>query len=65
MQNQVETALNAHESQNLALDKMMQDKAGYDPAQAITDLQAAQVAIEASAQVINSLRSTSLLELLR
>ena len=44
---------------------MMQEKDGYDPAQAITDLQAAQVAIEASAQVINSLRSTSLLELLR
>jgi len=65
VQNQVETALNAHESQNLALDKMMQDKAGYDPAQAITELRAAQVAIEASAQVINSLGSTSLLELLR
>jgi flagellar hook-associated protein 3 FlgL len=65
VQNQVETALDAHESQKLALDKLMTDKAGYDPAQAITDLQAAQVAIEASAQVINSLRNTSLLDLLR
>ena len=45
--------------------KMMQDKSGYDPARAITDLQMAQVAIEASAQIINSLKSTSLLNLLR
>ncbi|MFN7128339.1 MAG: flagellin [Brevundimonas sp.] len=65
VQNQVEAALDAHESQKLALDKLMTDKAGYDPARAITDLQAAQVAIEASAQVINSLRNTSLLDLLR
>lgn len=43
----------------------MQDKSGYDPAQAITDLQMAQVAIQASAQVVNSLRNTSLLDLLR
>lgn len=64
IQNQVEAALDAHESQKLALDTLMNDKAGYDPAQAITDLQAAQVAIEASAQVINSLRNTSLLQLL-
>ena len=65
VQNHVEAALDAHESQKIALDKLMQDKSGYDPAQAITDLQMAQVAIEASAQVINSLRSTSLLDLLR
>ena len=65
MQNHVESALEAHESQKIALDKMMLKKTGYDPAQAVTDLQMAQVAIQASAQVINSLRSTSLLDLLR
>lgn len=65
VQNHVESALDAHGSQKIALDKMMQDKTGYDPAQAVTDLQMAQVAIQASAQVINSLRSTSLLDLLR
>lgn len=65
VQNHVDTALEAHESQQTALTKMMLDKSGYDPARAITDLQQAQVAIEASAQVINSLRSTSLLDLLR
>jgi len=57
--------LDAQENQKTALQKMMQDKSGYDPARAITDLQMAQVAIEASAQIINSLKSTSLLNLLR
>jgi flagellar hook-associated protein 3 FlgL len=65
LQNHVETALDAQENQKTALQKMMQDKSGYDPARAITDLQMAQVAIEASAQIINSLKSTSLLNLLR
>jgi flagellar hook-associated protein 3 FlgL len=65
MQNHVEEALDSHEAQQTSLDKLMIDKTGYDAAQAITDLQLAQVAIEASAQVINSLRGTSLLELLR
>lgn len=65
MQNHVEETLSAHEGQQTSLDKLMLDKTGYDPARAITDLQLAQVAIEASAQVINSLRSTSLLDLLR
>jgi flagellar hook-associated protein 3 FlgL len=65
IQNQVEAALDSHEAQQTALMKMMQDKSGYDPARAITDLQLAQVAIQASAQVINSLRNTSLLDLLR
>ncbi|PZT97588.1 MAG: hypothetical protein DI624_09965 [Brevundimonas sp.] len=65
MQNHVEAALDAQQGQKTALQKMMQDKTGYDPAQAITDLQQAQVAIEASAQIINSLKNTSLLNLLR
>jgi len=65
MQNHVEEALDSHEAQQTSLDKLMIDKTGYDTAQAITDLQLAQVAIEASAQVINSLRGTSLLDLLR
>lgn len=65
LQNHVETALDAHEGQKTALQKMMKDKSGYDPAKAITDLQLAQVAIQASAQIVNSLKSTSLLDLLR
>ncbi len=65
MQNHVESALESQEGQKTALQKMMQDKSGYDPARAITDLQMAQVAIEASAQIINSLKNTSLLNLLR
>lgn len=65
MQNHVEAALESQQSQKTVLQKMMQDKTAYDPARAITDLQQAQVAIEASAQVINTLRNTSLLNLLR
>ncbi|WP_313010867.1 flagellin [Brevundimonas sp.] len=65
MQNHVEAALDSQQGQQTALQKLMQDKTGYDPARAITDLQQAQVAIQASAQVINSLRNTSLLDLLR
>lgn len=65
MQNHVEAALDSQQGQQTALQKMMQDKTGYDPARAITDLQQAQVAIQASAQVINTLRNTSLLDLLR
>jgi len=65
MQNHVQEALDAQEAQQTALEQLMLDKTGYDPARAVTDLQLAQVAIEASAQVINSLRSTSLLDLLR
>lgn len=65
LQNHVDETLDSHENQKTALLKMMKDKSDYDTARAITDLQQAQVAIEASAQIINSLKSTSLLNLLR
>ncbi len=65
MQNQVKDALDGHQAQQTSLTKMLDTKTGYDPAQAITDLQLADVAIQASAQVIVSLKSTSLLDLLR
>ncbi|MDQ1153010.1 flagellin [Brevundimonas sp. SORGH_AS_0993] len=65
LQNHVEAALDAHEGQQTALQKMMQDKTGYDPARAITDLQLAQTAIQASAQIVNALKGSSLLDLLR
>lgn len=65
MQNHVEATLDGQQGQKTALQKMMKDKTAYDPARAITDLQQAQVAIQASAQVINTLRNTSLLDLLR
>lgn len=65
LQNHVEAALDVHEGQQTALQKMMQDKTGYDPARAITDLQLAQTAIQASAQIVNALKGSSLLDLLR
>lgn len=65
MQNHVDAALDTHDAHKFSLEQLVQDKSGIDKAQAITELEMAQIAIQASAQVVNSLRQTSLLELLR
>lgn len=65
MQTHVDEALDTHENRKFTLEELVKDKSAADPAQAITDLEMAQIAIEASAQVLNSLRQTSLLDLLR
>jgi len=44
---------------------MLADKTQVDMAEAITRLQLSQTAVQASAQVLATLRSSSLLELLR
>ncbi len=65
MQNRVDSLLKAHEAQQTALGALIGDKTDADMAKAVTDLQLSQVAIQASAQVINQLRDVSLLNLLR
>lgn len=65
MQNRVDTILGAHRDQTIALEELVGKRTDADMAQAITDLQLSQVAMQASAQVINSLRESSLLNLLR
>jgi len=65
MQNHVDAALDTHDAHKFSLEQLVQDKSGIDKAQAITELEMAQIAIQASAQVVNSLRQTSLLDLLR
>lgn len=65
MQNRVDTILAAHRDQTIALQELVGKRTDADMAQAITDLQLSQVAIQASAQVISSLRDSSLLNLLR
>jgi len=65
MQNHVDAALDTHENRRFTLDELVKDKSAVDPAEAITELEMAQIAIKASAQVLNSLRQTSLLDLLR
>lgn len=64
MQNRVDTLLTAHEAQKTALDGMLGKRTDADMAQAITDLQLSQIAIQASAQVLSQLRDVSLLNLL-
>lgn len=65
LQNRVDTAMAAQTDQMNALDEMIGDKTDADLARALVDLEMAQIAIQASAQVINGLRQTSLLDLLR
>ena len=65
MQNRVDTILAAHADQTIALEELVGKRTDADMAQAITDLQLSQVAMQASAQVISSLRESSLLYLLR
>ena len=61
---QVESITAGHEAQKLALDELLGSRTDADMAEAITDLQLSQVAIQASAQVISQLRQVSLLNYL-
>lgn len=62
--NQVESVSKGHEAQLGSLDELVSNRTDADMAQAVTDLQLSQVAIQASAQVINQLRQVSLLNFL-
>lgn len=64
MAKQVETLTATQEAQLHSLDGLVADRTDADMAQAITDLQLSQVAIQASAQVIGQLRQSSLLNFL-
>lgn len=62
---QVETTNASHTAQIDSLDGMVHSKTDADLAKALTDLQLAQVAVQASAQVLSKLSETSLLNYLR
>lgn len=64
LQNRVDSILAAQTTQKVALDEILAKKTDADLAQALTDLELSQVAIQASAQVINQLRQVSLLNFL-
>jgi flagellar hook-associated protein 3 FlgL len=64
LQNRVDSILTAQTTQKVSLDEMLAKKTDADLAQALTDLELSQVAIQASAQVINQLRQVSLLNFL-
>ena len=61
---QVDNITAGHEAQKAALDELVAGRTDADMAEAITDLQLSQVAIQASAQVISQLRQVSLLNYL-
>lgn len=65
LQNRVDAVLEAHEAQASSLQQLVQDKTGIDVAEAVTRLQQAQLAVQASAQVLAQLRTVSLLDYLR
>lgn len=64
MANQVENLTLNQQAQINSLEGLVSDRTDADMAKAITDLELAQVAIQASAQVISQLRQTSLLNYL-
>ncbi|WP_420478776.1 flagellin [Brevundimonas sp. FT23028] len=62
--NQVDSIMKGHNAQLESLSELVSKRTDADMAKAVTDLQLSQVAIEASAQVINQLRQVSLLNFL-
>lgn len=64
MQNRVDGILKAQTDQSTALEALVSERTDADLAQALTDLELSQIAMQASAQVINQLRQVSLLNFL-
>lgn len=62
--NQVESVTAGHKAQLGSLDELVSKRTDADMARAVTDLELSQIAIQASAQVINQLRQVSLLNFL-
>lgn len=65
MQNRVDAILTSQRAQRDSLAEIVGKRTDADMAAAVTDLEAAQIALQASAQVITGLRDTSLLNFLR
>ncbi len=65
MQRRVDSHVGAQKEQADALENLISERTDVDMAEAITQLQQAQLSVQASAQVIAQLRGVSLLDLLR
>ncbi len=65
LQKRIEQMTVSHEAQKLSLGDLVSDRTDADLAQAVTDLQLSQIAVQASAQVVSQLREVSLLNYLR
>ena len=64
MQARVDTLLESQEGRKISIDTILSGKTDANMAQAVTELEMAQIAIQASAQVISQLRQVSLLNYL-
>lgn len=62
---QVERATESHEAQKLSLETLVSSKTDVDPLKAVAEMQLAQIAVQASAQVVAQLSEVSLLNYLR
>ncbi|NEX94768.1 flagellin [Caulobacter sp. 17J65-9] len=65
LQKRVDTHVESQKDQSVAMEKLIGERTDADMAEAITALQQAQLAVQASAQVIGQLRNSSLLDILR
>lgn len=65
MQARVDNLLEAQESRKISVDTMLSGKTDANMAEAVTELEMAQIALQASAQVLSQLRQVSLLDYLR
>ncbi|WP_313104112.1 flagellin [Brevundimonas sp.] len=65
MQARVDSLLEAQESRKISVDTMLSGKTDANMAEAVTELEMAQIALQASAQVLSQLRQVSLLDYLR
>lgn len=65
LQKRIDQMTTSHTAQITSLNELVSDRTDADLTQAVTDLQLAQVAVQASAQVVSQLRDVSLLNYLR
>ncbi|MBN9479449.1 MAG: hypothetical protein J0I52_04360 [Bordetella sp.] len=65
MQSRVERLLESQESRKISVDTILSGKTDANMAEAVVELEMAQVALQASAQVVSQLRQVSLLDYLR
>jgi len=65
MQNRVDRLLESQEARKISVDTILSGKTDANMAEAVVELEMAQVALQASAQVISQLRQVSLLDYLR
>lgn len=65
MQARVDTLIESQETRKISIDTILSGKTDANMAEAVTELEMAQIAIQASAQVISQLRQVSLLNYLR